>query len=310
MRGLNKKSPPLILIVLLCVILSVTQVSAGVNDNVVTAKLESEVGTYEDSKEAHTVFGLLHYLVYQIDQLRTDLANVQVAVSQIQLSSSVSNAMTEQTLYSQFVSSGKTRIEDWSSNVNLQEALATSSIMINSENSNYALDWYVRNKTDISDYLSKLDGYNYTTNYMTITDFANSKQAIRGMSTVTFYDSVKKSTEYQKALNASSLIVSTTVWSATSPSLGYNIMLQSHSYAQEHTSWHEDCTGASAAEVTLHFNGKSTKLYTCPYMLYYSMSDLDSKPFMFNTSISFGNGGCSYGTKGCSNVMFKYIPLD
>lgn len=162
MLGFNKKSPPLILVVLLCVILSVTQVSAGVSDNVVTAKLESAVGAYEDSKEAHTVFGLLHYLVYQIDQLRSDLADVKVAVSQIKVSSDMQNETVINTYLQQLKDGKYTSIAAYTSSVKIQEAMATSPIVINSDRSGFALDWLIANGRDLNIFFSQLDGFNYT----------------------------------------------------------------------------------------------------------------------------------------------------
>lgn len=116
-------------------ILSVTKVSAGVDDNILTAKLESSVGAYEDPKETHTVFGLLHYLVYQIDQLRSDLANVKIAVSQIKVSSDMQNETVFNTYLQQLKDGKYTSVAAYTSSVKTQEAMATSPIVINSDRS-------------------------------------------------------------------------------------------------------------------------------------------------------------------------------
>ena len=296
---------------------------AGVNDNSdgVFATIAEFLGV---GKEANvpidytdvSLVEKVNYLAEKVSQVekqvadaatKDDIGNIALKIDNIEVSANASSALQATQLLDSFKSSGKKSVSEWNSSYVLQRLLATSDVAINSEYSGYMLDWCQSNDGDLHNYLSLLDNYGGDVN-INITDMANSQQDLIQLCGSTYAVYALQSTELRQALDASMLKRKTTHWSSTSFAKS-GLMLHAKSIMTEHTSDHSDCTGATAPGVTLVFNGSRTKILDEHDGYHYSMSDYNVDPYLLFDSVEFQNGGCSYGSHGCSSIEMTYIDL-
>ena len=92
---------------------------------------------------------------------KDEISSIDQKISNIKTTTDLQAETVVNTYLQQFKSGGYLAIRDYSSSAAIQEAMATSSIVINSDRSGVALDWLIDNGRPLHDFFDKLNGFNY-----------------------------------------------------------------------------------------------------------------------------------------------------
>lgn len=223
-----KKSPPLILLVFILTISIVTLSYANVSDNVLNSSLEQTIGDYDDTATAKTLFGMLQKIVTMLTTMSeqildiqtmksditevstrlTKLDNIEAKITTVQSNSDLQTYQTILSLYDSYINSGKESIVEWNSSYTLQEGLATSDLIVNSEYSGAGLDWMLDNgRCDLLEYLHRMSGFTYSGACTTIQQFANDRNALNAILSAQYgYNLLATSLLFRQAFGTSTLL--------------------------------------------------------------------------------------------------------
>ena len=176
MKKFWKETPPhrFLAWVLVLTILLGMPVSADVGDNL-NGWLINFLGY---GKENNTPDNYGGSIVERLNYLeahtatKEDISKIDQKISSIKGSSDLQADSIINTYLQQFRSGGYLAIRDYTSSAAIQEAMATSSIVINSDRSGVALDWLISQGRPLHEFFDKLNGFNYSVpNNYSIDDF-------------------------------------------------------------------------------------------------------------------------------------------